>query len=163
MQKLAICRTDSNGCGLWNTKSWRSTSLESLLILPLSMHHNDLLQGRRKVGLMCLWTELPPHLKFLLPIYSSWLTLELVEGGQQRQEPCPQAGVPSTLLPRGLISCRVLGERAVVLKQEKQGCKSNRNMEYLLLNRHWKVECPNRNGWNISFQPCMLVGSQLRF
>lgn len=46
MQKLAICRTDSTGCGLWNTKSWRSISLESLLILPLSMCHRDFLQGR---------------------------------------------------------------------------------------------------------------------
>lgn len=58
-------------------KSWRSTSLESLLILPPTMCHNDFQQGTRKGPLMCLRRERPPHLKPLLPIRPSWLTLEL--------------------------------------------------------------------------------------
>ena len=151
MQKLDICRTDSTGCGLWNTKSWRSTSLERLLILPLPTCHNDFLQERKKkkASLMCLRRELPPHLKPWLPIPPSLLTLELAERGWPRNEPCPQAGVPdTTLLTRGLILCCVPGEKAAVLEQEKQGCKSDWEIfiKCMLLGRCGKVRYWNRNG-----------------
>ena len=70
--------------------------------------------------------ELPLHLKSWLSI-PPLLTLELAEHGWPRNEPCPPGWdkVPETALTRGPISCRVPGERAAVLRQEKQGWKSD--------------------------------------
>ena len=152
MQKLAICRTDSAGCGLWNTKSWRSTSLAWLIILPLPTCHNDFLQKRKekKKSLPHVSArELPLHLKSWLSI-PPLLTLELAERGWPRNEPCPPAWnkVPETPLTSGPISCHVPGERAAVLRQEKPGWKSNWEIfrECVLLGRCGKVRDGNRNG-----------------
>lgn len=160
MQKLAICRTESTGCGLWNTKSWRSTSLERLLILPCPRATRIFCKGEEKGSLMCL-QRASSSSEALASHSSLSITLELVERGQPRNEPCPQAGVPGTLLTRGLISCCVLGERAEGFSRRNQAKKYLLRAHYLKGIERWGVE--NRNwvrkgeGGAFVFNPgCML-------
>lgn len=90
-------------------------------------------KGEEKDSLMCLQRASSSSEALASHSFLS-VAVELVERGHPRNEPCPQAGVPGTLLTRGLILCCVLGERKAGPQQEKSSQEIF--TESTLLKRH---------------------------